>query len=212
MSGVVCAQTPALPDIALLASEETHQATTFDLEKRTKTFHVKRGQAVTLAETTGTGCITQMWMTFPGWFWAHWEQDKPVDPAILKTLILRIYWDGSEKPAVEAPVGDFFGNGLCEISNFTSEYFGMSSGGFYCKFPMPYRKGFRIEAVNLDDEVDTEIFCNVMYQAKEIPEQAAYFHAQFRTGKNPGAEPVRILEAEGNGHYVGCVLSAQGEK
>jgi hypothetical protein len=201
----------SIPPIARMSSEVTHQLTTFNLDKRTKTFAVKRGQRVTLAETTGTGCITQMWMTFPGWFWQHWNAGSAVDQSILKTLILRIYWDGSDTPAVEAPVGDFFGNGLCEISNFTARYFGMSSGGFFCKFPMPYRKGFRIEVENLDKSIDTEIFCNVLYQKKEVPADAAYFHAQFHTAKNPGPEPMRILDVTGRGQYVGCVVSAQGE-
>lgn len=199
------------PAIATLSDAVTHQETTFNLEKRTKTFHVKRGERVTLAQTTGTGCITAMWMTFPGWFWQHWNQNQPVDQSILKTLILRIYWDGSDTPAVQAPVGDFFGNGLNEISNYTSRYFGMSSGGFYCRFPMPYRKGFRVEVENLDKTIDTEVFCNVLYQEQPVPEDAAYFHAQFHTGKNPGPEPTRILMAEGRGQYVGCVLSMQGE-
>lgn len=198
-------------DIALLKDEQTRQLTTFDLDKRTKTVTVNRGQKVTLAETSGTGCITQLWMTFPRWFWAHWEGDQPVSPSILKTLIVRIYWDGESTPAVEAPVGDFFGNGLCEASNFTSRYLGMSSGGFFCKFPMPFRKGFRIEAENLDKTVDTVIFCNVLYQLKELPPQAAYFHAQFHTGHNPGPKPIPVLNVSGRGHYVGCVLSAQGE-
>jgi len=30
----------------------------------------------------------------------------------LKELILRIWWDGKEKPSVETPVGDFFGLNL----------------------------------------------------------------------------------------------------
>lgn len=202
----------SFPGMAILSDAVTQQATTFNLESRKKTFDVKRGQRVTLAETTGTGCITQMWMTFPGWFWPHWNSDTPVSQTILKTLILRIYYDGSATPAVEVPVGDFFGNGLGEISNYTSKYFGMSSGGFYCKFPMPFREGFRIEVENLDKIIDTDVFCNVIYQLQDVPEDAAYFHAQFHSGQNPGPEPTNILEAKGRGHYVGCVLSMQGEK
>lgn len=201
----------AATDISRLRTDETHQLTTFRLKERSKTIPVKRGQRVTIGETTGSGCITQFWMTFPGWFWAAWEADKPVSQTILKTLILRIYFDGASEPAVEAPVGDFFGNGLCEISNFTSRYFGMSSGGFFCKFPMPFRKGFRIELENRDNVIDTDVFCNVLYQLRPVAADEGYFHAQFHTGRNQGPEPIRILDAVGQGHYVGCVLSAQGQ-
>jgi hypothetical protein len=34
---------------------------------------------------------------------------SPINQSILKTLLLRLYWDDAEPPAVAAPVGDFFG-------------------------------------------------------------------------------------------------------
>jgi len=202
---------PPSTDIARFKNEVTRQLTTFDLAKRSKTVAVPRGKRVVIGEVKGQGYITQLWLTFPGWFWAHWQPNGPVSQTILKTLILRIYWDGESSPAVQAPIGDFFGNGLCEISNFTSKYFGMSSGGFYCKFPMPFQKGFKIELENLDEQIDTDIFSNVLYQltAKSVKD-LGYFHADFHTASNPGPDPIDILEAKGKGHLVGCVLSAQG--
>lgn len=199
--------------IARLRGETTAQLTTFNNALKTKTIPVQRGKTITIGEVRGQGYIANLWITFPGWFWRHWERSAPVSQAILKTLILRIYWDGEPIPAIQAPVGDFFGNGLCEVTSFTSRYFGMSSGGFYCKFPMPYRKGFRIDLENRDAQIDTEVFANVLYQITDAPPaEIAYLHAQFHTARNPGPEPVTILEAEGRGHYVGCTLAAQGEE
>lgn len=195
-----------------LMSETTHQLTTFNLETRGKTIDVPRGQRVTIGGVEGNGYIANLWMTFPGWFWQHWNRSAPINPSILKTLILRIYWDGAETPAVEAPVGDFFGVGLCEPANFASRYFGMSSGGFFCKFPMPFRQGFRIEVENLDAEIDTSVFMNVLYQLDPaLPDTCAYFHAQFHTGHNDGPAPTAIAHFEGRGRFAGCTLSMQGE-
>ncbi|CAN5735647.1 hypothetical protein BH09VER1_BH09VER1_39830 [soil metagenome] len=197
-------------DLSALQNLTTRQLTTFDLDRKSKTISVPRGQRVSLTEVVGHGTITQLWLTFPGWFWQHWAPAAPISQTILKTLILRIYWDGESKPAVEAPVGDFFGNGLCEVRSFTSRYFGMSSGGFYMKFPMPFRKGFRVEFENLDEVVDVDVFANILYQTgPEPPEGVGYFHAQFHTARNDGTQPMDILEAEGRGHLVGCVVSAQ---
>jgi hypothetical protein len=166
-----------------------------------------------VGEVAGCGYIAQLWLTLPGWFWQHWAPKAPINPSILKTLILRIYWDGADKPAVVVPIGDFFGAGLTEVSNFAARYFGTSSGGFFCKWPMPFKKGFRIELENLDAEIDTEVFCNVIYQLTEQPcESAGYFHCQFHTGHNPGPEPLTISEATGRGHYAGCFLYMQGEE
>jgi hypothetical protein len=192
--------------------KSTHQLTTFDLATRQKTIPVARGEKVTVGEVRGSGYVAQLWITFPGWFWQHWAADRPVSQTILKTLVLRIYFDGADEPQVAVPVGDFFGIGLCEVASFTSQYLGMSSGGFYCSFPMPFRSGFRIEFENLDETIDTEVFLNVLYQLTDEPRDLPYFHAQFGTGANPGTEPIPIAEAAGKGKYVGCTLSCQGDE
>jgi hypothetical protein len=75
------------------------------------------------------------------------------------------------------------GAGLCEIASFASRYFGTSSGGFFCKWPMPFRQSFRVELENVDPDLDTEVFSNVLYQLTDaLPKPAGYFHAQFNTG------------------------------
>lgn len=205
--------TPPVLDMSRLRTATTHQLTTFDLDTRSKTIFIPRGERVTIGSVEGKGYIANLWMTFPGWFWQHWNPSATITPTILKTLILRIYWDGADSAAVEAPVADFFGVGLCEPANFASKYFGMSSGGFFCKFPMPFRTGFRIEIENLDAETDTGVFLNVLYQLDSaLPEDCAYFHAQFHTGRNEGPAPTPIAEFEGRGHFAGCTLSMQGEE
>jgi hypothetical protein len=198
--------------ISRLGGASTYQLTTFNRETRNKVLSIPRGQRVVIGEVSGCGHIAQFWLTFPGWFWPHWDPNAPISQTILKTLILRIYFDGAEHPAVAAPVGDFFGIGLCEVHSFASRYFGMSSGGFYCSFPMPFRKGFRIELENLDQAIDTCVFSNILYQKlDELPDDAGYFHARFVTGENPGPEPLELLNVQGAGRYVGCTLSMQGE-
>lgn len=198
--------------ISRIKNETTRQVSTFNYEKRSKTIPVPRGERVTLGEAAGTGVLSQLWLTFPGWFWQHWNPTALISPTILKTLILRIYWDGEKTPAVQSPMGDFFGNGLCEVQSFASRYFGMSSGGFFCKFPMPFRKGFRIEAENLDQTIDTDIFLNAVYQVvEEVDPNEGYFHTAFATGRDL-QEGMTLVEVEGKGHYAGCTLSLQGKR
>ncbi len=198
--------------MAALSEETTRQFTTFHLKHKGKTIPVPRGKRVTLGEVRGCGYIAQFWLTFPGWFWQHWNPKAPINQSILKTLILRIYWDDAKEPAVAAPVGDFFGAGLCEVASFGSRYFGTSSGGFFCRWPMPFRKSFRIEIENLDPEINTDVFCNILYQLAPLPERVGYFHTVFSTGRNPGPAPVPIAEVSGRGHYAGCFVYMQGEE
>lgn len=100
------------------------------------------GEKSVLVDHTSPGVITRMWFTINGWFWENWDLSKErwPDPTILKMLILRIYWDGEDYPSVECPIGDFFGIGHCEYKHYMSKYIGMSSGGFYCYFPMPFKR------------------------------------------------------------------------
>lgn len=198
--------------VAALRNETTCQFTTFNLDRKNKTIPIPRGKRVTIGEVKGEGYIAQFWLTFPGWFWQHWNARAAINPSILKTLILRIYFDGAEQPAVAVPVGDFFGVGLCEVVSFASRYFGTSSGGFFCKWPMPFRKGFRVELENLDAEIDTDVFCNILYQLAPLPDAIGYFHAHFNTGRNAGPSPVRIADVRGRGHYAGCQLYMQGKE
>ena len=196
---------------ARLCRQYSGQLSTFD-RGTSKKIPLPPGQRATLGQVEGQGYIAQLWLTFPGWFWQHWAPDEPTSPAILKNLILRLYWDGAQEPAVEAPVADFFALGLCRIANYTARYIGMSSGGFYCRFPMPFAKGFRLEMENRDPHLDTRVYANALYQLTDSPNQeAGYFHAHFQSGENDGPDPLSVAQVQGRGHYAGCTLALQAQ-
>ncbi len=71
--------------LAQFRNMETHQLTTFNPISKEKTIAVRRGEKVTIGEVQGQGYITQLWMTFPGWFWQHWSPESPISQTILKT-------------------------------------------------------------------------------------------------------------------------------
>ena len=58
--------------------------------------HLEAGETLTLADIQGSGVIRHIWLTPPG----AW-----------RSQILRFYWDDSDVPAVECPLGDFFACG-----------------------------------------------------------------------------------------------------
>ena len=74
--------------LATLRKETTRQFTTFNLARKSKTIPIPRGKRVTIGEVKGRGYIAQFWLTFPGWFWQHWNTNAPVNQSILKPLIL----------------------------------------------------------------------------------------------------------------------------
>ncbi|MEM6431068.1 MAG: DUF2961 domain-containing protein, partial [Deinococcota bacterium] len=71
--------------------------------------HIQPGETITIAETTGAGVITHIWVTI-----ACDSQHY------LRKIILRAYWDGEDTPSIECPIGDFFGMGHARTSNFSS--------------------------------------------------------------------------------------------
>jgi hypothetical protein len=205
----------AFPPGQIYALRDGHsrQFTTFDDATKQKEYNLKPGETKVLAELSTPGIITRMWFTLSGWFWENWDgedQSRWPDATILKKVILRIYWDGNDFPSIEAPIGDFFGMGQCEYRPYLSDYIGLSSGGFYCYLPMPFRK-VKIEVQNLHDRLVPAMFLNANYQALDsLPPGAGRLHCLYNAGTNPGSKPIEILKATGRGHFVGCALSIQG--
>ena len=181
----------------------------------------------TIAELEGPGIITHIWITI-----ATQEQYH------LKRIVLRMYWDGDTLPAVESPVGDFFGLGLGEYFLYESGPLSVGSQkALNCYFPMPFRKSARITVTNQGSRPVTAFYYNIDWQKHTaLPEDAAYFHAEYRQATpNDGwtsdwkanadskvndrpnldaAGNYVMVEAEGRGHFVGVthsILQNQGD-
>lgn len=151
-------------------------------------------QLFTLAEIQGPGAIQHIWMTPSGNF---------------RFSILRIYWDGESQPSVEVPVGDFFACGWGQFAQVSSLAVCVNPGsGLNSYWEMPFRKSCRMTMENLDENPLT-IFFQIDYALTDVPEDAAYFHAQFRRS-NPlpyKADHVILDGVKGWGQYVGTYLA-----
>jgi len=161
---------------------------------------VKNGAVATLANVTGPGVVTQFWCTIDS-----------RDPYFLRRIVLRMYWDGEKNPSVEVPIGDFFGTGF-GYKQHISQFVGMSSGGYYSYFPMPFRSFARIEIVNQTGEEINAFYYHIDFQKMEEPLEAdvAYFHAQWRRElRTDPKHNYTVLDAEGIGHFVGLNLNMQ---
>ena len=154
---------------------------------------IKVGETFTFADISGSGAIQQIWMTPTG----PWRYS-----------ILRIYWDGQEQPSVECPVGDFFGLPWGRFSPLVSLPVCVNPGSaFNCYWEMPFRKSCRMTLTNIGHE-DMTLYYQVNYTLTDVPEDCAYFHAQFRrTNPLPYKQDYTILDGvRGRGHYVGTVM------
>ena len=154
------------------------------------------GETVTLAEIDGPGAIQHIWLT--------------VHPTWWRRLVLRMYWDDEETPSVETPLGDFFANGWCERCNISSLPVAVNpAGGFNSYWEMPFRQRARITVENLVPDACRGFYYQITYALTEVPEDAAYLHAQWRRSNPlPYMEVHTLLDGvRGQGHYVGTYLA-----
>jgi hypothetical protein len=182
-----------------------------DLEEASNwdNFQVAPGATHQLMDEKGPGVITHIWLTFLGPEPQGWA---PKGAANHQEMLLRIYWDGSDRPAVEAPVGDFFANCFGKRREVISLPVIVEDGDSYnCYWRMPFRKSARIEIVNQGDKPISLLYYNIDWIKKDsLAEDTPYFHAQYRQ-----EYPVQkdndyvVLETTGKGHYVGTVLAVR---
>ena len=155
---------------------------------------INPGQTFVMADIEGQGAIQHVWVTPTG----HW-----------RFSILRIYWDGADTPAVECPVGDFFACGWQKYAQVSSLAVCVNPGsGLNCYWEMPFRKRCKITMTNVADEA-MMLYYQIDYTLTEVPDDAAYFHAQFRRANPlPYGDVYTILDGvRGQGHYVGTYLA-----
>ena len=160
------------------------------------------GKTTVLADIEGSGIIQHIFFTVTN------KTEKGC--FVLRDLVLRVYWDGEEKPSVECPVGDFFCCGFgvdCTVNSLPIVVNPVR--GFHCYFPMPFKK-VRIEVENLHHRLTTSVFLNANYdQLESLRVGMGRFHCLYNAGTNPGYEPLTILQTKGHGHFIGCSLSMQ---
>ncbi|MGH9515381.1 MAG: glycoside hydrolase family 172 protein [Terriglobales bacterium] len=188
---------------------------------------IKAGEERTIANLTGPGVITHMWFTI-----ASSEQYH------LKKIVLRIFWDGDSLPAVESPIGDFFGLGLGEYFVYESGPLSVGSQkALNCYFPMPFHHSARITISNEGKDKIDAFYYNIDWQKHAtLPENLFYFYAEYRQAQpnkgwtddwkansdpkvdgaknTDGRNNYVMFEAEGPGHYVGVtqsILQNQGD-
>jgi hypothetical protein len=172
-------------------------------------FRVLPGETHVLMDEPGPGVITHIWLTFLGPEPQPWAKEGSANH---QEMLLRIYWDGRARPAVEAPVGDFFANCFGKRSLVVSLPVIVEDADSYnCFWHMPFRKRARIEIENQSDKPISLLYYNIDWIKKDsLPEDTPYFYAQYRQEYpvQSGRDYV-ILETQGKGHYVGTVLAVR---
>ncbi|MGB6222928.1 DUF2961 domain-containing protein [Haloferula sp.] len=153
---------------------------------------------VDLADLSGEGVISSLWCTFD-------VKVREKYNYLGRAIVINMYWDDAEKPAVSVPLADFFGQPL-QVQGTDNALFNSSNGWglFNSLIPMPFRSSARIELVN-----DSDIRCIFYYQVnvnyKKLSDDALYLHAYWsrQTGVGFRDQFTVLPEVQGQGRYLG---------
>ncbi len=146
------------------------------------------GETKVILEEEGAGCIKHI-------YWTYILKDKDRRDNLMRGFVFRAFWDGSEIPSIEVPIGDFFGvsnglirplNSLAFTTNVGSEG-DQTTWGFNCYLPMPFSEGARIELENQSD-LKLPIWYHIDYELYDddsvIPDNLGRLHALWNR-ENP---------------------------
>ena len=166
--------------------------------------NISGGEEKVLADISGSGVITHLWMTAP--------------PEFNRNAVLRMYWDGEDRPSVEVPYGDFFCDGWGQSPEIRSLAVCINpERGYNAYWPMPFRNRARITLANDLEGALSGLYYEVSYlELERMPLWVPQFHASWRR-EHPLKEPGSFTIAQGietgeRGLFACCYLAWRPEE
>jgi hypothetical protein len=157
---------------------------------------IPKGKTIEIANIKGPGVIQHIFMA--------------TNAPSYRQCILRFFWDDESNPSVETPLSDFFTMGNDIYTKMSSLVVNVNpTKGMNCYWPMPFQKNCKIALKNDGIEDVSILAYQITYAETEIPENAGYFHAQWRRSTTKRSRPEHIIldGIQGHGHYVGTFLA-----
>ena len=151
------------------------------------------GETKNLMDIKGEGTIQRIWLT--------------IDHSALKlrSLRLQFFWDGTTKPAVDVPLGDFFVYNLGKQVAFETALFSSGEGRSYnCYIPMPFKKAAKVLLINEGKE-RVKLYYDIDFLLHKLPSNALYFHAYWNRQHSGqlGDDYILLPKVEGKGRFLG---------
>jgi len=155
--------------------------------------NMEPGETKKLLDIKGEGTIQRIWLTID-----H-------SAVKLRSLRLQFFWDDSNKPAVDVPLGDFFGYNLGKQITFQSALFSSGEGRSYnCYIPMPFKKAAKVLLINEGTE-RVKLFYDIDFVLQKLPLNTLYFHAYWNRQQSGqlGDDYILLPKVDGKGRFLG---------
>ena len=160
--------------------------------------------SITVADIKGPGIIK------------HIHTTRHIPPDLMpRGIVLEIYFDDAQEPAVYSPLADFFGDGCNgQSENFSSLLVECAPWSYNCYFPMPFKERAKVVFRN-DTDKNAMNYSYVEWET--LPEwkpDMGYFHATynrevFQLTKNTDKI---MFEVKGSGHIIGRQYSVSSNE
>lgn len=160
---------------------------------------LEAGKSMLVADLAGPGVINQI----------HVTRHDPKEIAA-RGVVLEIWFDDAEAPAVHCPLADFFGDGCNGQSEyFTSLFIECAPWSYNCYIPMPFKSRAQ---VYLRNDTNQELTNYTFVEWEPLPkwdDRLGYFHATYARKcfqLTPETEQT-FFEVQGAGHILGRQFS-----
>ena len=160
---------------------------------------LKAKTSIVIADLQGPGVITHI----------HTTRHNPAE-LFARGIVLEIWFDNADEPAVHVPLADFFGDGCNgRAMFFSTPLIECAPWSYNCYFPMPFKE-HAIVILHNDTEKDAGNYSYVEWESLPVwKKDYAYFHVtyrrdSFRLNKNTNH---RMIEINGKGHFIGRQMS-----
>jgi hypothetical protein len=170
---------------------------------------IQPGETIVLCDIKNNGTIRHIWMT--GDFMNHsWMKDKlPERSRMLRSTVIRAYWDGQEYPSIECPVGDFMGLAHSKVTSYQSAVHSIGEqAALNIWLPMPFTKNARITITN-ESDIGFTLFYQIDYTINDQHnDDVGRLHVCFRR-ENPTTKKVDfelLPKRTGKGRFIGSVI------
>lgn len=163
---------------------------------------LEAGEEKTLLLAEGSGVIRRIWITL---------QDYSREA--LNATKIEIFWDGAEKAAVDAPLGDFFCAASGRLVPFENELFASPEGRSLVSYvPMPFLKKAAVRLRNESGKRNGHLYYDIDYTLERFGEPVLYFHTFWSGRRTDIGRDFEILpKVAGCGRFLGASVGVTAD-
>ena len=157
-------------------------AITWPYDKYPGMAELNKGSKIILLDQEGPGVVSQIHSSFymekkP---FSQWNWNKQAASG----LVVKVWYDKSEKPAINMPWMDFLGDIQCESEYYSTTFFSKVKYSHNFRLEMPFAKHIHIEIENTSD-LDLIGYTDIQYESlPTLPENCGYLYVDYRRGQS----------------------------